>query len=122
VTEASHLDEFRILYGELAALGIKRGEPFAPDERMTAILEDAARIGNAQMRAQSFGDRRPDRVVARPPMGMGGAALRERRLLRHRLPRCRRAREVVLPGDRRLTGYVPALRGRRVALLARAPR
>lgn len=58
-----HLDEFRILYGELAALGIERGRPFDPDERMTGILEEAARIGNAQLRVQSFADRRPDRVV-----------------------------------------------------------
>jgi hypothetical protein len=58
-----HLDELRILYGELAALGIARGKLFAPDERMTKILGAAARIANGQMRAQSFADRRPDRVV-----------------------------------------------------------
>jgi hypothetical protein len=50
-------------YGELAALGIAKGQPLAPDERMRAILELAAVIGNAQMRVQSFSDRRPDRVV-----------------------------------------------------------
>ncbi len=58
-----HLDAFGVLYGELAALGIAKGVPFAPDERMTRILEQAAEIGNAQMRVQSFADRRPDRVV-----------------------------------------------------------
>lgn len=50
-------------YGELAALGIEKGKPFAPDTRMKQILEEAARLGNAQMRVQSFGDRRPDRAV-----------------------------------------------------------
>ena len=50
-------------YGELAALGIEKGKPFAPDARMQRILEEAARVGNAQMRVQSFGDRRPDRTV-----------------------------------------------------------
>jgi hypothetical protein len=50
-------------YGELAALGIEKGKPFAPDERMTGILERAARLGNAEMRVQSFADRRPDRHV-----------------------------------------------------------
>jgi hypothetical protein len=30
---------------------------------MKRILEEAAKIGNAQMRVQSFGDRRPDRIV-----------------------------------------------------------
>ena len=50
-------------YGELAALGIVKGKPFTPDVRMKAILEEAARVGNAQMRVQSFGDRRADRLV-----------------------------------------------------------
>ncbi len=50
-------------YGELAALGIEKGKPFNPDARMKGILEQAAIIGNQQMRVQSFADRRPDRVV-----------------------------------------------------------
>lgn len=54
---------YRTHYGELAALGIAKGVPFAPDDRMKAILENAARIGNAQLRVQSFADRRPDRIV-----------------------------------------------------------
>ena len=58
-----HLDAYQVLYGELAALGIAKGRPFAPDERMTRILEAAARIGNGQLRVQSLADRRPDRVV-----------------------------------------------------------
>lgn len=50
-------------YGELAALGIEKGKPFNPDARLKDILETAARKANAQMRVQSFGDRRPDRIV-----------------------------------------------------------
>lgn len=50
-------------YGELAALGIAKGTPFQPDARMKSILERAAKIGNGQLRVQSFADRRPDRVV-----------------------------------------------------------
>jgi hypothetical protein len=50
-------------YGELAALGIEKGKPFKPDARMKSILEEAARVGNAQMRVQAFGDRRADRAV-----------------------------------------------------------
>ncbi len=57
------LDRYRTYYGELAALGIVKDKPFAPDARMSRILEQAATIGLAQMRAQSFADRRPDRVV-----------------------------------------------------------
>jgi hypothetical protein len=49
-------------YGELAALGIEKDKSFKPDARMKTILEEAARVGNAQMRVQSFGDRRPDRL------------------------------------------------------------
>lgn len=54
---------FHNMYGELAALGIEKGQSFAPDARMTEILEKAVKMGNAQMRVESFGDRRPDRVV-----------------------------------------------------------
>jgi len=50
-------------YGDLAALGIEKGKPFEPDVRIKRILEEAARVGNAQMRVQSFGDRRLDRTV-----------------------------------------------------------
>jgi hypothetical protein len=56
-------DGYHNEYGELAALGIEKGKPFEPDTRMKAILEEAARVGNAQMRVQSFGDRRADRQV-----------------------------------------------------------
>lgn len=54
---------YRNYYGELAVLGIKKGQPFKPDARLKAILEKAAVIANAQMRVQSFADRRSDRVV-----------------------------------------------------------
>ena len=54
---------FHAMYGELAALGIEKGKSFAPDARMTSILEKAASAGNAQMRVESSGDRRPDRIV-----------------------------------------------------------
>ncbi|WP_020469483.1 DUF1254 domain-containing protein [Zavarzinella formosa] len=55
-------------YGELAALGIEKGKPFQPDARLKAILEKASKLGIAQMRAQSFGDRRPERIVWRDRM------------------------------------------------------
>jgi hypothetical protein len=54
---------FHFWYGELAALGLEKGKPFHPDPRMMGILEKAAKIGCAQMRVESFGDRRPDRIV-----------------------------------------------------------
>jgi hypothetical protein len=57
------IPDYRFAYGDLATLGIAKGQPFSPDKRMTAILERAARIGYGQMRVESFADRRPDRVV-----------------------------------------------------------
>jgi hypothetical protein len=66
---------YRAAYGELAVLGIAKGRPFAPDDRMKAILQRAARIGSGQMRVQAFADRRPDRA-AWPDRHWEWAALR----------------------------------------------
>jgi len=49
------------LAGLAAAIGIKKGEPFAPDERMTRILDEAATVGNAAARSITFRPR--DRSV-----------------------------------------------------------
>jgi len=57
------LEDSRAQYGELAALGIAKGQPFEPDDRMTRILELAARTANLQMRVESFADRTPARLV-----------------------------------------------------------
>lgn len=50
-------------YGQLAALGIAKGKRFQPDARLKRVLEEAAHAGKAELCAQSFADRRPDRVV-----------------------------------------------------------
>ena len=42
------------IVGHLAELGIVKGKPFAPDDRMRRILEDAASVGNATSRALMF--------------------------------------------------------------------
>jgi len=39
------------LRGAFAAIGIQKGKPFAPDDRMKEILTEAARLGNATVRA-----------------------------------------------------------------------
>lgn len=57
------LQDERTHYGDLAALGIVKGQPFNPDDRMKGILERAAKEGSAQMRVESFADQRPDRMV-----------------------------------------------------------
>jgi hypothetical protein len=46
--------------GLLAAIGIQKGKPFAPDTRMKSILADAAAVGNATARAIFFDTRDPD--------------------------------------------------------------
>lgn len=48
------------LTGQLAAIGIVKGQLFAPDERMRAILEDAARIGGGMSRAIAYAPRDPE--------------------------------------------------------------
>jgi hypothetical protein len=47
------------LRGLAAAIGIRKGTKFAPDERMTKILTDAVAVGNASARAVSFRPRDP---------------------------------------------------------------
>jgi hypothetical protein len=47
--------------GRLATLGIIKGQPFHPDERMQRILDQGAKIGVAMCRAILFAPRSPDR-------------------------------------------------------------
>jgi hypothetical protein len=56
-------DEFRPMYGLLSELGIAKGQSFAPDGRMKAILERAAKDGRDQMLVSSFDSDRPDRIA-----------------------------------------------------------
>ena len=46
--------------GLLAAVGIRKDAPFAPDARMQAILAEAAAVGNATARAVLFSPRDPE--------------------------------------------------------------
>ena len=39
----------------MRAIGIEKGKPFAPDEKMKAMLAEAARIGGAMARANTYG-------------------------------------------------------------------
>lgn len=45
------------ILGQLAAVGIVKGKPFAPDERMRAILEEAVAVGVATARTLFFAPR-----------------------------------------------------------------
>ena len=46
--------------GLLAAIGIEKGQPFAPDARMKKILTEAAAVGNATARSILFANRDKD--------------------------------------------------------------
>ena len=46
------LDQIRL--GYYASIGIQKGKPFAPDERMKKILTEAAAVGDASARAIAF--------------------------------------------------------------------
>ncbi len=48
------------LLGRLATLGIEKGKPFAPDERMAKIFDQAARQGVAMSRAIVYASRDPE--------------------------------------------------------------
>lgn len=47
------------IMGQLAAIGIVKGKPFAPDARLKQTLTDAAAVGNATARALVFRPRDP---------------------------------------------------------------
>jgi hypothetical protein len=51
-------DEIRL--GYFASIGIEKGKPFAPDERMKKILIDAAKVGDATSRSILFHTRDRD--------------------------------------------------------------
>jgi hypothetical protein len=46
--------------GQIAAIGIVKGQPFAPDDRMRGILDQAARIGAGISRALAYAPRDPE--------------------------------------------------------------
>jgi hypothetical protein len=46
--------------GQLAAIGIVKGQPFGPDDRMRKILEQAAQIGAGMARGIAYAPRDPD--------------------------------------------------------------
>jgi hypothetical protein len=52
--------------GQLAAIGIVNGQPFAPDERMRRILTDAARLGAGMSRSGTLIPRSQRRSLPPP--------------------------------------------------------
>lgn len=56
-------ERFLPMYGQLMALGIEKGKPFAPDDRMKGILVRAAKAGRDQLLVSAFASGRPDRFA-----------------------------------------------------------
>ena len=63
IEEEPALEQYRAMYGVLAALGIEKGKPFTPDARMKKILEEAAKKGQKQMLVAAFASGRADKTV-----------------------------------------------------------
>jgi hypothetical protein len=61
IDEEPMLPEWEPMYGQLLALGIEKGKPFAPDARQRALLERAARTARDQMLVAAFSSFRPER-------------------------------------------------------------
>ncbi|MCG7361427.1 DUF1254 domain-containing protein [Roseomonas sp. ACRSG] len=62
VQEEPLAENFLPMYGLLAALGIEKGKPFAPDAQMRAVLERAARTGRDELLVSAFASDRADRL------------------------------------------------------------
>jgi hypothetical protein len=63
VDEEPVSEKFPAMYGLLASLGIQKGQPFNPDERMKAILVRAAKTGRDQMLVSAFASARPNKIA-----------------------------------------------------------
>ena len=50
----------KVMYGMLATIGIKKGQPFNPDPRLQAILKRAARTAHGILRSLFLAPRDPD--------------------------------------------------------------
>lgn len=44
----------RVIYGMMSSLGMEKGRPFQPDERLTRILNEAALVGELTARANAY--------------------------------------------------------------------
>jgi len=55
VVQSSHVDSLDpVSLGFFASIGIEKGKPFSPDQRMKNILTEAAVVGDATVRALTF--------------------------------------------------------------------
>ena len=105
--------------GLLASIGIKKGTPFAPDERMRALLTEAAEVANGTARAIAFKTRDPE-AYKYPGPRVEDRVHRQRLPLAHRRrrrrPQPRRPDAVLLHRHREHAGHGAAHPRRRLAV------
>ncbi len=63
ISEEPSQEKYLVMLGMLAQLGIEKGEPFAPDERMEGLLSRAAVIGFDEMRVSFYEHPRGEKIV-----------------------------------------------------------
>jgi len=63
VNEEPPIERDRIMLATLVPLGIKKGEPFKPNERVTKILTDATNVGELMARCNGYAKRFPGATV-----------------------------------------------------------
>jgi hypothetical protein len=111
--------------GLLASIGITKGTPFAPDERMRALLTDAAAVANGTARAIAFKTRDPE-AYRYPDRRWKSAFIgNDYRWLREDgggRTQPRRPHVVLLPGDREHPGHGTAHPRRGIPVRLRRPR
>ncbi|WP_291822990.1 hypothetical protein [Bosea sp. (in: a-proteobacteria)] len=61
-----------VTLGFFAAIGIEKGKPFKPDERMKRILTEAAAVGDATARTLTYKSRIPRRSITPTAPGANG--------------------------------------------------
>ena len=126
------------ILGQLASIGIRKGHPFAPDERMRAILEEAVAVGNATARTLAFAARESEGFAYYPGSAWfnmlfaggyrvhgsapGAHGRRRRAQPERRRPQAQLADRLLLPGDRHHAGDVHAADRHRVAVPDRLAR
>ena len=95
------------LMGQLAAIGIVKGKPFEPDERMRRTLEEAAAVGNSDLAGAVLPPAGVGRVRVLRRLGVVQHAVGRRIHVRDAAPARHRGRAHAVPRDRRPEAALP---------------
>ena len=98
------------LMGPLAAIGIVKGKPFAPDARMKKILTEALAVANADARAACFMNPRDAELVLLSRLGLDELPVRQRLRVRDADPDDHARGRQAVPAHRRTARSMRARR------------